>query len=64
MIEKNYGLFLLMCDNCGFTIDDEFIDFYDAVDYKKEAGWRSIKEQDIWLDLCPDCIQDMVPKKI
>lgn len=54
-IEKDFGFYTAVCDNCGEEMSG-FDDFYDAVDGKKAAGWRSKKdERGEWIDLCPAC---------
>jgi hypothetical protein len=45
---------LLVCDICDHEVK-YFDNFQDAVDYKKENGWRSRKENGEWLDICPEC---------
>ena len=55
MIEKEYGQFRLRCDICGETAPRRHEHFQDAVDYKKEAGWRSQRINNVWADVCPDC---------
>jgi hypothetical protein len=52
--------FDLTCDNCEFCPNEEegeFSEFNDAVEYKKDNGWKSVKNvfSDTWSDLCPDC---------
>ena len=42
-IEKDYDIYIAVCDICGDDIGP-FEDFYDAVDAKKAAGWRSRKD--------------------
>lgn len=37
-IEKDYDIYIAVCDIGPFE------DFYDAVDAKKAAGWRSRKD--------------------
>lgn len=49
-IEKDYDIYIAVCDIGPFE------DFYDAVDAKKAAGWRSRKDaHGEWIDLCPAC---------
>lgn len=44
-----------VCDYCGDSLPAEF-DFYDAVNAKKAAGWKSIKDNyGDWTDACPEC---------
>lgn len=51
--------FVPICDMCGDALATEY-DFYDAVDAKKAAGWRSVKDDyGDWQDVCPDCARDM-----
>lgn len=56
MIEREYGSFTLSCDICYEKAPYSFADFYDAVDYKKENGWKSQKnDNNEWEDVCPKC---------
>lgn len=54
MIDKDYDSYQLICDICGEVVK-EFDDFYDAVDYKKDNGWRSRRVIGDWEDVCPEC---------
>ena len=54
MIDKEHGEFILSCDYCGEEVSG-FDDFYDAVDYKKDNGWKSKKIKGEWNDVCPEC---------
>ena len=51
--DRDFG-YSLECEVCGKTIDN-FETFYDAVEYKKENGWKSVKVNGAWEDRCPDC---------
>lgn len=57
-IEKRWEggeqIFTPICDGCGEELEDEY-DFYDAVNAKKLAGWRSKKIGGDWQDFCPEC---------
>jgi hypothetical protein len=54
-IEKFANTFTPTCDICGEELPEEF-DFYDAVDAKKRAGWKSQKDENgEWEDVCPAC---------
>ena len=63
MIDKEYGTYTLSCDICGCEVKN-MDDFYEAVDYKKENGWKSQRHSDWksekhrmdWEDICPDCV--------
>jgi hypothetical protein len=56
MIEKVGGEFELICDVCEESADEFFDEFYDAVEYKKDNGWRSRKDaKGNWEDVCPEC---------
>lgn len=54
-IDKDSGMYSLTCDICGEIADEEFFEFGEAVDYKKENGWKSQKRNGQWEDVCPDC---------
>ncbi|MDL2273424.1 hypothetical protein LJC34_02615 [Oscillospiraceae bacterium OttesenSCG-928-G22] len=53
-IERFADTYIAACDGCGEELPPEY-DFYDAVDAKKAAGWKSVKEGSEWFDLCPNC---------
>ncbi len=56
MIDRDYcGVYSLTCDICGSEADETFFEFYDAVEYKKQNGWRSQKHRGEWEDVCPEC---------
>lgn len=55
MIEKIDGRYCLICDICYEKAEKDFDDFYDAVEYKKENGWKSQKHKGEWEDVCPEC---------
>lgn len=55
MIDKNNGAFDLICDICGECAEETFDDFYDAVEFKKQEGWKSQKRSGEWQDVCPEC---------
>jgi hypothetical protein len=50
-IDKSY---LIVCDICGEATGG-LEDFRKAVMYKKDNGWKSIKYQGEWQDICPEC---------
>ena len=54
MIEREWDGFTLTCDICGHEIKP-FDSFQEAVQYKKDEGWRSQKRDGEWEDICPDC---------
>jgi len=57
-IESTYGLHTPICDGCGDMLEAAH-DFHDAVNAKKAAGWRSVKEPWGWCDYCPACGREM-----
>lgn len=53
-IEKNErGMYDLICDIC--TNYEEFETFNEAVEFKKEFGWKSEKKNNEWIDICEEC---------
>lgn len=59
MIEKNGFGYSLICDICGDEVDESFMEFHDAVDYKRsDNGWKSRKHGVDWYDICPDCVNN------
>jgi hypothetical protein len=55
MIERSGDEFELICDCCEDSVDG-FEEFGEAVQYKKDNGWKSVKgASGIWYELCPDC---------
>ena len=57
-IDKSCNSFDLTCDNCGKVMDESFDDFYDAVEAKKENGWKSKKRNGNWEDWCDECCEE------
>jgi hypothetical protein len=56
MIDKQCGLYCLICDICGEEADEEvFSTFDEAVDYKVDSEWISRKQDGEWADICPNC---------
>jgi hypothetical protein len=55
MIQARYGKFVLVCDNCEDEGEKEYLSFQEAVEGKKEEGWKSKKYSDGFKDLCNDC---------
>lgn len=49
----------LTCDICGESSGETFEEFMEAVDWKKQSDWKSLKDsKNNWHDVCPDCQQD------
>lgn len=57
MIDKDFGVFKLVCDNCEERSEDSWDTFQDAVDAKKELGWESQGSSKGWKDICPECAE-------
>lgn len=58
-IEKRYArgfgqYYTLVCDSCGKE-KGVFDDFYEAVDKKRDYGFRSVRVSGSWEDACEDC---------
>lgn len=54
-IERRGPCYIPVCDCCGEELPEEY-DFYDAVNAKKAAGWRSHKDlHGEWQDTCAEC---------
>lgn len=55
MIKTIYGRgVVLICDSCDREVK-YFDTFQESVDYKKENGWKNVKDGGEWRDVCPDC---------
>ncbi len=62
MIDKEYGEFILVCDICGeATAGDGWQTFQEAVDGKKQAGWKSQRHNGVWQDVCLECQEGATP---
>ena len=54
-IERFADTFIPTCDMCGVELPEEY-SFEDAVDSKRQNGWKSAKDASgEWWDLCPEC---------
>jgi len=57
MIVKDSSWNCLQCDFCSYSVSG-LEDFNEAVQYKKENGWRSVNKEGKWYDKCPSCQED------
>lgn len=56
MIQKEYGKFLISCDLCDQVCLDAFDTFQDAVDNRRDQGYKISKDTTgNWFDLCENC---------
>lgn len=53
-IAQEGDLYIPVCDICSRELPAEFC-FFDAVDAKTAAGWRSQEDSFGWADVCLDC---------
>ena len=61
MIERQGEEYILTCSYCEEEADEAFDEFWEAVEYRKENGWRSVKAKNgEWWDLCPSCNQGSI----
>lgn len=54
MIDRQYGIYIVVCDLCGYESHD-LNSFDEAVDYKNNNKWQSKKIDNEWTDICPAC---------
>lgn len=60
-IEKNGGVYVLICDVCGEKAEEDFGGFYDAVDYRNTHGWETRPDffrAGEWENVCPHCQEE------
>ena len=57
MIDRFGDEYVLTCDLCGEEYPESFFDFYEAVEAKKEIGWKSRKIDGEWNDVCDECLE-------
>lgn len=55
MIDRQGGFFHLTCDVCQQEAGEAFFEFDEAVQHKKDNGWRSQRRNGEWEDVCPEC---------
>ena len=58
MIDKQFNSYVLICDIC-YDEQEYFDSFDEAVEGKKELGWKSKKTINGWHDICPKCIEEV-----
>jgi hypothetical protein len=55
-VERQHGMILFICDNCGEDFDSDTDEFMEAVTALKDEGWKIAKnEDDDWVHFCPGC---------
>jgi len=58
MIDKSYGKFYIACDGCGEEL--ETADTFDEAKGRIDAeGWKTIKMDNEWAHLCPNCEKEI-----
>lgn len=62
-IEREYGRFIPVCDNCLRSLDP-CDTFQDAVDECKENGWVNTKVNGEWQNRCPLCKPKYEPRPV
>lgn len=55
MIELKYKRYFFVCDRCKSESRARFRTHNEAVENKKHLGWKSVKDNEGWADVCPDC---------
>ena len=61
MIERDRGVYVLACDNCGEEVLG-FQSYQQAQEYKENNNWRSVRGETLNLvedgviNLCPSCL--------
>lgn len=48
--------FSLTCDICGYE-EDPCNTFDEAVELKRDMGWKSQRDNGDWCDVCPRCLK-------
>lgn len=54
-INRDHGLVMFECDDCGEVFDSEIHDFSEAWQAAKEEGWVAAKLGGKWEHFCPEC---------
>lgn len=54
MIDRYGDRYELQCDFCS-NFEGDFLEFQEAVDFKKANNWKSENVGGQWLDKCPEC---------
>ncbi len=52
---NNYEGYELECEVCGKVVDC-FDEFLDAVEFKRQNGWKSVKINGVFEDHCEECV--------
>lgn len=56
MIDKQYGKYVFICDDCDDFLDTDERDFRLAVSVAKSSNWLITKDDDDeWQHICPRC---------
>lgn len=54
MIERDYNLYILVCDSCGEEYGT-YDSFEEVVAAKKKLNFTSKREGREWIDICKEC---------
>jgi hypothetical protein len=57
LIEKLNNEFVVTCDYCEDEFNTGYDDFFNAIEYVKNQGWKIVKDikQDEWYHYCGEC---------
>lgn len=55
MINEEYGKFQLVCDICQNEHEQQYDTWSEAVEGKREAGFRVKREGGGYIDICRNC---------
>ena len=50
--------YVIVCDECGRSEVKYFNTLDEAVEYKRDNGWKSKEDDGEWVTLCPNCQQE------
>lgn len=54
MIDKQYGKWVLLCDECGIDAEERCDTWTDAAVLATRLGWNN-RIGSRWRDICPEC---------
>lgn len=54
-LERERGLIVFTCDECGEVEETETRDFEEAREHIRAEGWRTSKVGDEWVHKCRGC---------
>jgi hypothetical protein len=61
-VDRQYGRIIFECDRCSDPYETPDRHFDKAIARIKDEGWLVTKDGEMWVHICPNCIDLKLPE--